>query len=375
LATFPFHHAMLQPVYLQLLDRFPCLFTEDRRVLIDVAPRILVVADRPPRTVRRALPTTLVVFTRHGFVSKNYAKASLADCDFACVSSEWVRDELLRTGIRPRLGYWVTGFPPMDAVFRSRSTRLRPVVAGRPLAGATTLLYAPTHQPLLNSVEVLGTTWIAPLRQALPDLNLIIKPHPRIPADHSEWLTSWQEAAASDPDRVIVMDADADIYQVFPFTDILLTDASSVMFYFLAMDRPIVLVTNPRRFDDVTYFDPEGPEWLWRDLAVEIERAADLPDAVRRCLERPDEKADRRAFYRARIFGTLADGRAAERIADRISALLDPHDVEREWVDVAWNSVDALGALRRDLASLEDSLAVRISRRLRRIPLLRRFRP
>jgi CDP-glycerol glycerophosphotransferase (TagB/SpsB family) len=185
-------------------------------------------------------------------------------------------------------------------------------------------------------------------------------------------MRTWQEAAAGNPDKVIVMDADADIYSTFPFTDVLVTDASSVMFYFLATDRPAVLVTNPRRFDDMAYFDPEGPEWLWRDFAVEIDRASDLPDAVRRCLERPDEHADRRAFYRTRVFGTLTDGRAAQRIAERVSRLLDPLEEDREWVEIAWNSVAALGTLRQQVASLEDSPAVRLTRRLRRVPFLRR---
>lgn len=374
LATFPFHRAMLEPVHDRLQDQYSTLLTENPRVLIDSAPRILVVSDRPPRTVRQALPTALVVFIRHGFASKNYAKVSLVDCDFACVSSEWVRDELLGAGICPRMGFWVTGFPPMDAVFQNGATRPRPSTAGKPLTGATTLLYAPTYQPLLNSVDVLGATWIAALRRALPDLNVIIKPHPRIPASHPEWMANWHEAAADDPDRVILLDADADVYQVFPFTDILLTDASSVMFYFLAMDRPIVQVTNPRRYDDTIYFDPEGPEWRWRDMGVEIAEASALPDAVRQCLERPDDNADRRAFYRARIFGTLTDGCAAERIANRISTLLHPQDGDREWVEIAWNSASALGTLRQQLASLENSPAVRMSRRLQRIPLLRRFR-
>jgi len=374
LATFPFHRAMLEPVHARLQDQYSTLLTEDRRVLIDSAPRILVVSDRPPRTVRQALPTTLVVFIRHGFASKNYAKVSLVDCDFACVSSEWVRDELLRAGIHPRMGFWVTGFPPMDAVFRSSAIHPRPAVAGRELSGAKTLLYAPTYQPMLSSVDVLGAKWIASLRRALPDLNLIIKPHPRIPAANPEWMASWQEAAASDPDRVTIVDSDADVYQLFPFADVLLTDASSVMFYFLAMDRPIVLVTNPMRFDDTVYFDPQGPEWLWRDAGVEIERAADLPDVVRRCLDRPDEKADRRAAYRSHVFGALTDGRAAERIAQQIGALISPQDDDREWVDIAWNSVSALGAMRQQIASLENSPTVRMSRRLQRIPLLRRFR-
>ena len=46
---------------------------------------------------------------------------------------------------------------------------------------------------------------------------------------------------------MLVKDAHADVVPACSPGDVLVSDASSIIFEFLALDRPIVLVTNPRR--------------------------------------------------------------------------------------------------------------------------------
>jgi CDP-glycerol glycerophosphotransferase (TagB/SpsB family) len=93
-----------------------------------------------------------------------------------------------------------------------------------------------------------------------------------------------------------------------------------VIFEYLALDRPIVLVTNPER-RSVAHFDPNGIEWRWRDVGTEVHDVAELPAAVSAALDNPAFRADRRAHYRQQLFGDYADGRAAERIAQKITEL------------------------------------------------------
>ena len=56
-------------------------------------------------------------------------------------------------------------------------------------------------------------------------------------------------------------------------------------------------------------------------MADEVRDVENLADAVARALDGSDRFAGRRAGYRARLFGTLTDGRSAERIVERIDAL------------------------------------------------------
>jgi CDP-glycerol glycerophosphotransferase (TagB/SpsB family) len=184
---------------------------------------------------------------------------------------------------------------------------------------------------------MLGESWPDRVRQALPELNIIIKPHPHIPKIFPRIVSRWQQAAR-DNERMLMVESDVDIYHYFPVVDIMLSDASSVIFYFLALDRPIVLVNNPLRFKARGTFDPEGPEWAWRDVGVQINQADELEGALARVLEKPEEKAGVRARYRDRIFGDLLDGRAAQRIAERVRLLINPGP-EDEWVRQSWDSM------------------------------------
>lgn len=335
-----FYHAMLDPIYESLKDELPCLMTGDPQAMVAFTPHVLVHAGSGCSHLRSKLPETIFVWTRHGFsTKKNSARISIAECDFACVSSEWVCEEFDRRGWKPHLGYWVTGFVPMDEVLNTKAPSTMPLLPDDFSNGEKTLLYAPTWNRLLSSAEMLGHQWIDHIREVTPGMNVIIKPHPSIPTVHPQWMDMWRSATRRNERTLLVEKSHSSVYPYFPVADILLTDVSSVMFYFLALNRPIVLVSNPGRFRERVCFDPSDLEWQWRDMGIEISSEKDLPAAILRCLQRPEEKADRRTFYRERVFDGLLDGLAVERVADQIRSLLQPRPEDREWVRRAWSSV------------------------------------
>src|SRR3990172_8779152 len=73
---FEYQRAMLDPIYDLVKQEFPCIVSPDPQALIRANPRILVQAEGEYRPFRKRLPTTLMVFTRHGFSSKNFAKGA-----------------------------------------------------------------------------------------------------------------------------------------------------------------------------------------------------------------------------------------------------------------------------------------------------------
>jgi hypothetical protein len=363
----PFQHSILYPIYARLRDEFPCLIADSARKMIDFRPRIIVVATDYYHPFRECLPGTAIVWTRHGFSSKNNPKHTILGCDFACVSSEWVRDDFMRRGWEPRVGFWVTGFVPMDSVL---NPRLSP--AARFDWSKPAVLFAPTWNKNLNAIETLGSGWIEAVRQALPHLTIIIKPHPRTYETQVELIRMWRNLARCDPNVHLVEPPDSSVFELLPYADILLTDVSSVMFYFLALNRPMILVNNPNCQTDRRYFDPDGPEWRWRDMGIQIESAEELPSAIHRCLERRDGKADQRALYRKRVFGEILDGCAADRVAGRLRALLRPSAEDKNWVDLSWDRITAMGRLDSALQNRPRMLLHRCSwRLLDRYPRLR----
>ena len=91
----------------------------------------------------------------------------------------------------------------------------------------------------------------------------------------------------------------------------------SVVFEFLALDRPIVLVTNPRHRADPARLE-DDIVWRWRDLGHEIGDAGELPAAVAAALGDPGARGERRRSYARTLFGRFTDGRNAAPAAAHI---------------------------------------------------------
>jgi len=348
LVSSSFYHAMLDPVYELLKDEFPCLMTEDTQSMVAFAPRVMVTASMGYAYLRLRLPQTAIVWTRHGFAyNRHAARNSITGCDFACVSSEWVRDEFTQRGWNPRLGYWITGFVPMDSVLNDTFSASPPALPESFAHARATLLYAPTWNRFLSSAEVLGPTWIDRLGEVAPDVNVIIKPHASTPVCSPKWMEMWRRAVRRNHRAYLVEDTDSSVYDYFPLADVLLSDASSVIFYYLALDRPLILVSNPRREKDRLCYDPSDPEWQWRDMGIEISREEELTGAVLRCLEHPEEKRTQRALYRERVFGNNLDGLAATKIASQIRSLLLPRPENKEMTEIIWKRIAEFGQTKK----------------------------
>lgn len=336
-----FEKSILKPVYDLLKEDFFCLFTRSVGEVIKFKPKVLILANHHYHYFRGNLKDTIIVWTRHGFATKNSINKAIAGADFACVSSNWVKEEFIHRGWKPRLDFWVTGFISMDKIF-SRKKELPSILPPGFPWGKKTVLYAPTWNKYFTSVELLRPKVIEKIFNHFPQLNLIIKPHPQLTQTYPGIIKQWRQY--KDERVILVENFEDDIYPFFPFADLLITDASSVMFYFLAMDRPIILINNPKRFQEKEYYDPSAPEWTWRDMGIEVESLSGLIAAIEIALLYPQEKAERRAFYRELVFGDLTDGRASERIAEKVRTLLKPDEINREWVKICWDKVKVMSA-------------------------------
>ncbi len=304
---------MLNPVQRRVETQATCLRTDDPETLTRFAPDVVVLAEHFRDHLRALIPDAEIVWTRHGLAGKNYVAESLRHCDYACLSSEWSREAYAERGWAPRKASWITGFVPMDALYdRAREPRRDP----RPH-----LLYAPTHNENLSSLRALPRDWPLRLREALPELRITFKPHPHSIERDPLSIARLRALTERDEALRLIEGDDVDIYPLLADVDVLFTDASSVMFYFLALDRPVVLYTHPRRADNPERYDPDAIEWRWRDLGEEIDSVEGLIAAVRRGLDEPHARSSIRREYARRLLGDTFDGGAAERVARHVLSL------------------------------------------------------
>jgi len=334
----PFHAAILGPIHKLLRGRVETLSSADRAEVVRFAPHVLVQASFADLAFfRRALPLTVIGSVDHGLTPKGVPRriARLADTaaqrfDFICVGDDNMADSLRQAGIEPK-EFWLTGYPQLDPLFRRDPPPSLPLDPDQP-----TVVFAPTWNPGLSAAPVLGDRLAELIRGDGSPLNIIIKPHPHLPVRRGKWMGWWRRLARRDSRVHLVEDAAVDITPYLLAADVLVSDASSVIFLFLALDRPIVAVTHPlHRFDPA--YDRDDLNWRWRDMAAEVtDPRRQLAAAVRTALAQPDERGEIRRRYAEELFGPRRDGRNAERVGEHILATLEsmagvePYAVEQQ---------------------------------------------
>lgn len=312
-----FHFHILEPLFRALLPDHHVLLAAEPEFLTQFAPDVIVCADAQGSRLRELAPRATLVFVRHGLILKRHLHVATRGCDYvAGISSDYVRDTIVAAEGLPAKQLWVTGHVPMDAVFRGDCSPLPPGCLG----GDRTVLYAPTWNPRLSSARLLGRDPVSALRGTDDDINVIIKPHPVMAREFADDLRLLRQGVRGRRNVWLVEDASVDALLLLPHADVLVSDASSVIMAYLALDRPLVLINHPQRHLDPG-FDPDGIEWQWRDMGEEVTDVATLPRVIAAALADPGARAARRAHYRGLLYGDLTDGRAAERVAARIASL------------------------------------------------------
>jgi CDP-glycerol glycerophosphotransferase (TagB/SpsB family) len=289
----------------------------DGRELKEFGASVVVLAGSHVAALKQLLPDATLVNTGFGLASKNFLARVRNPGEFLCAPSAAMADE-----IRERRGLgedrvWATGYPALDGLF----TDIAAGAAKPSSGGRRSVLYAPTDRGYLSSAPMLGADVAELIVRGREDIDLVLRPHPRHCEQPPPWLADWRELARRDHRVTLFDDPAASLAPMLARAEVLVSDASSAMLEFLALDRPIVLIANPDRFNDPTHFDAAGPEWAWRDMGEDVQDIELLSEAAARALDDPSRRGDIRRRYRDQLFGDLGDGNAAQRIAARIAEI------------------------------------------------------
>lgn len=179
------------------------------------------------------------------------------------------------------------------------------------------ILYAPTFNP--SSLERFPDNWPLDFK----DYNVLIKPHTftytrsRYKGQQRK-LKKWKKY-----DNTYV--ADLDEISLLPFmkhADILVSEASSTLFEFVALDRPVIVCDfyklkwfyrGPFRYRFDRRFSQDNV--IYSDIGRHISSYRELAEAVKSELANPQQFQSSRTRYTRDHVGPM-DGRASERIVD-----------------------------------------------------------
>lgn len=269
------------------------------------------------RYLDRLPPDTRTALLYHGIgVKACYYDAALARFSVRFSEGAFRTAELQR--LYPGGRFVDVGFAKLDPLldggdeveaFDLRAAGLDPA---RP-----TVLYAPTFYP--SSIECLSRHWPA----ELGDVNVLVKPH----------LLTWtSEKYAAQRKRLQAWSqlpnvhvAEPAAFSLLPFmavADVLVSEASSAIFEFAALGRPVVWCDfyrlrwsyrGPLRFRHERRMDQTINGF--RDVGAHVSRPGQLPAVIRQELAAPQGHAAGRARCTSQLIGNT-DGQASVRIAD-----------------------------------------------------------
>ncbi|HHS14314.1 MAG TPA: hypothetical protein ENN03_11195 [bacterium] len=205
--------------------------------------------------------------------------------------------------LQKKYGYFLvkeTGWPKIDFILNYPAAGLRRKYGIR--TDQKVILYAPTFSRKMESASSL-----------LPEI-------PKMAAGNEVWIIKFHELMSRDVvekfrefnNERIRLAGERDITPLMHLADVLISDTSSVVYEFMALDKPVITFRTLDR----------------RDKGIDIRHVHECRPAVDRCLDHPGEYRESRRRHMMEVNPYL-DGDTARRVDEALS------EIQREGLPLA----------------------------------------
>ena len=271
--------------------------------------------------------TALLCFVNHGTGVKNILYRNLRKQPRTryqiFVEGDYRADRIRQAGVLGASTVHRVGLPKLDPLFGPNKLLRNDIL--RPLGldpSKPTVLFAPTYKP--TCIDVVRERILTETRS----YNLIIKLHQY--SWRGKYAPHWhhrlyEQAVKSFPNAVLLS---VDDYNVVPYlhaADTMISEASSTVFDFLALDKTGIIFVLPEtgmRHHDGEPLLGESMRDFLQGAFLHINHPGEIGDAVAAALREDPERRRRAGEYRRYLFFGL-DGRASHRTKKVIERLLD----------------------------------------------------
>ncbi|MCL1826634.1 MAG: CDP-glycerol glycerophosphotransferase family protein [Candidatus Cloacimonetes bacterium] len=207
------------------------------------------------------------------FFSKNKISQRENCADLICVPGE-IHKERLQSQVYKHI--IVTGMPKLDDCFNNSLKKDELYLKFGLNPEQKTVLLAPTFN---DEFSILPYLQGIDLGKIFPEyINLIVKLH-GVTEDSVKQLFY---SLKSDTRNVYISDSYASA-EVFYVADILVSDVSSVIYEFLALEKPVLLFDSPNQKTYINY-DESDLEWEFRDVGFRFDAVEKLPSLIFKAL-------------------------------------------------------------------------------------------
>jgi len=219
--------------------------------------------------------------------------------------------------------FHITGLPKLDPFFQHNFFNNQLLLEKLKLnPNKKTVLFAPSYKP--SCISKIGNK----IEQLLPDYNLIIKLHPYSwkgkYAPHSQHKI-YQQLAKKHKDIYLVPEDEFDVYPYLFLADTLISDTSSVINEFLALNKfGIIYELNQNKLnhsDGMPVLSLDPVQWL-KGAFPHINKPEQISEAVKKALN-PTEKMRKKLKSYRDYFFTGLDGNASKRVKAKIDTIME----------------------------------------------------
>jgi glycosyltransferase involved in cell wall biosynthesis len=171
-----------------------------------------------------------------------------------------------------------------------------------------TILFAPTFNDELSAIPFVKDR----INEVLPDVDSVL--YIKLHGSTAQKYKDMYEQLALVDDRVIYV-REHDVTPYLEIADVLISDVSSVMMEFAALDKPVVLFNNPMQKTYKNY-NPNDLEYMHRDIGFQVNDIDEMKLAVLKIYRGNDPYKEKRKEVTDRLFANKYDGKATERIVE-----------------------------------------------------------
>jgi hypothetical protein len=167
---------------------------------------------------------------------------------------------------------------------------------------------------------VIGDDPVHWIRGADKNINVVIRPHPHLIRNEPLLIKRWVSLYQNEPNVKLDFDTLSELSSLLNETDVLISDVSSVVLQFMALNKPVICVIDLDKAQSSYKYAPEELEWKMHVATTLLHTKESLKAAVDAALNEKEnsETVLQRIRIRDYLFDGFTTGDAGLRIAEKL---------------------------------------------------------